>query len=343
MSLNIYIYIFIFITGCCIGSFLNVVILRAFSGESIIFPPSKCPKCNNKLKWYHNIPILSYLFLKGKCAFCNKPISIQYPIVELLTGCIFTVTFIKYNTDISKLLFCWYFMSIFIVLSVCDLKEKVIFDIHTFYLVAGGLLFNLFNVGNLYTGMKLINLGFINFDISNSFLASLGGIIIGILAFELVARTGYLLAGTRAFGEGDTYIVAGLGAIFGWINLFQLIVCAFIIQLIVSLPLFLIKLIKRKEFKTLGSMVTFIFFVILTMLSMNYTLLYIISLLGLIISGSITCERILSGIKQQIPKSESKSDTVTLIEQNNELDSLTYLPFGPALVLSAIYLYFKLI
>ena len=87
--------LFIFCIGTVIGSFLNVVILRAFSGESIILPPSKCPKCKNKLKWWHNIPILSYILLRGKCYFCKEKISIQYQIVEFITGVIFVLVFLK--------------------------------------------------------------------------------------------------------------------------------------------------------------------------------------------------------------------------------------------------------
>ena len=64
----------VFVFGTIIGSFLNVVALRGLSGESIVLPPSKCPKCGNKLKPWHNIPILSYLFLRGKCAFCHEKI-----------------------------------------------------------------------------------------------------------------------------------------------------------------------------------------------------------------------------------------------------------------------------
>ena len=75
---NFVVGLFIFITGVCIGSFLNVVILRALSEESIVFPPSKCPKCQTPLKWWHNIPVLSFIFLKGKCAFCHEKISIQF-------------------------------------------------------------------------------------------------------------------------------------------------------------------------------------------------------------------------------------------------------------------------
>ena len=95
--------LFIFAFGAIIGSFLNVVILRAFSGESIVLPPSKCPKCHNKLKWWHNIPILSYLLLRGKCWFCKEKISIQYPIIEFITGLIFVAIFFKYGLRIESL------------------------------------------------------------------------------------------------------------------------------------------------------------------------------------------------------------------------------------------------
>ena len=89
ISLHNYLLFWLFIIGLCCGSFYNVVILRSLSNESIVFPPSKCPKCGNSLKPWHNIPVLSYIFLKGKCAFCKERISIQYPIIELLTALIF--------------------------------------------------------------------------------------------------------------------------------------------------------------------------------------------------------------------------------------------------------------
>ena len=80
----------ILVTGACIGSFLNVVALRAISKESIVFPSSKCPKCNEPIKWYDNIPVFSYLFtFKGKCRNCGCKVSLQYPIVEALTAIIF--------------------------------------------------------------------------------------------------------------------------------------------------------------------------------------------------------------------------------------------------------------
>jgi leader peptidase (prepilin peptidase)/N-methyltransferase len=84
--LALFSYAFVAVLGLIIGSFLNVVIYRIPRDQSIIKPPSHCPTCNTKLKWYDNIPILSYLLLKGKCRYCGAKISIKYPLIEILTA-----------------------------------------------------------------------------------------------------------------------------------------------------------------------------------------------------------------------------------------------------------------
>ena len=94
-NLPIELMIAVFIFGTLIGSFLNVVIYRIPKGESISFPASKCQSCQTPLKWYHNIPIFSWLFLRGKCGFCKEKISMQYPLVEFFTGIIFLVLYLK--------------------------------------------------------------------------------------------------------------------------------------------------------------------------------------------------------------------------------------------------------
>ena len=143
-NIEIWLLVYIFVIGLCIGSFLNVVILRGLADESIVFPPSKCPKCLNKLKWYHNIPIFSYVFLRGKCAFCHEKISIQYPIIEFLNGLIYGALFLKYGLCLN-LLFYFIFASLFIVIFMTDIKEKVIFTRHTYILTLFGLLYNFLN------------------------------------------------------------------------------------------------------------------------------------------------------------------------------------------------------
>lgn len=316
--------LFVFITGLCVGSFLNVVVLRAFSNESIALPPSKCPKCSTPLKWYHNIPVLSYLFLKGKCAFCKDVISIQYPIIELITGLMFVAVVLKFQFTINTI-FMLAFVSLFIVLSVTDIKEQVVFDFHTYALVILGLIYNFFNIGNLYAGSHVFALGGLSLTVGNSIIAAVLGIILGIVVMEIFARFGYLVAGTRAFGEGDTFIAAGLGAVFGWKYLITILLYSFIVQIVLTIPVFLKKLYGQKDYRTLVSFVAF-FFVTGLFKALNYfklmdnLLVYLVLLILLIGVGFYTCKRILGGLKNQ--------------------QNMTYLPFGPAMVVGALIVMF---
>lgn len=310
---------FIFIIGTCIGSFLNVVVLRAFSNESICFPGSKCPSCNTPLKWYHNIPILSYLILKGKCAFCKDTISVQYPIIELLTGILFVIVFIKFGINLNAI-FMYIFTAFFVVLAATDIKEKVVFDFHTYALAIIGLVYNFFNIGHLYQGAKVIHLFQFQLAINNSFIAAILGILLGIVVMEALARFGYLVAGTRAFGEGDTYIAAGLGAIFGWKYLITILVYALVIQIILTIPVFIKKLYTNSDYRTMVAF--FVFFLLVLFVKglqyidlFNNIIIFSILTILLIVVGFYLCKRILGGLKEQ--------------------KNMTYLPFGPAMVLGA--------
>ena len=129
-------YTYVFIVGACIGSFLNVVALRGLTEESIVFPASKCPVCNEKIKWYDNIPIFSYLFtFRGKCRACGCHVSLQYPIVETITAILFLLTFLFYGISFNTLLI-WIMLSLAVVISITDIKEKAIFDKHLWWLIA---------------------------------------------------------------------------------------------------------------------------------------------------------------------------------------------------------------
>lgn len=315
---------FVFLTGLCVGSFLNVVISRAFSNESIVLPRSKCPTCQKPLKWYHNIPLLSYLILKGKCAFCNEKISIQYPIIEFVTGILFLAVFYKFGLTLNGI-FMLFVVSLFVVLSATDIKEKVVFDFHTYTLVIVGLVYNLFNVGHLYMGDKLITLGKFSFAVNNSLIAALIGIVVGIIVMEIFARFGYLVAGTRAFGEGDTYIAAGLGAVLGWKYLLVALVYAFIIQVVLTLPVYIKKLFVNKDYKTVGAFFVFTVVIMLMKFLENNNLInnlfgFALFTLVLAASGYYLCRRILTGLKSQ--------------------EEMTFLPFGPALVIGALIVLF---
>ena len=295
--LTLYIAFWVFIIGLCIGSFLNVVILRGLSGESIVFPPSKCPKCQHALKWWHNIPLLSYLIWRGKCYFCREKISPQYFAVELITGILFTAVFFKFGLTINMLLMLVIF-SLFVVMTVTDLREKIIFDMHAFILAGAGLIFSL-----------------INHNLLNSVL----GLLEGILIMEIFASIGYLFVKSRAFGIGDTYIAGALGVIFGWAPLLLVLILSLIVQAVITMPLYLFKLYKSKNFKTLISLVLFlliaaVYKILSLKTDINIIILYI-GILLVVISGLYCVRQVTRNIK-------SASEAIIL-------------PFGPAMFIAA--------
>jgi len=117
----------LFMIGLCIGSFLNVAILRIPKGESVTLPASHCVHCLHPLAWYHNIPLLSWLFLRGKCAFCHAPISSQYPIIELLSALLYLCAWIQTDDFVQALLLGTVF-ALLLALSLIDLRYKAVPD-----------------------------------------------------------------------------------------------------------------------------------------------------------------------------------------------------------------------
>ncbi len=122
MNNPLYLGLFI-ILGLLIGSFLNVLIIRIPKGESVVFPSSHCVKCKEKLKWWHNISLLSWILLKGRCYFCNEKISWQYPLIESLSAFLFAISYLKsenlYQALIVSLIF-----ALLLALSAIDFKYK---------------------------------------------------------------------------------------------------------------------------------------------------------------------------------------------------------------------------
>ncbi|UCD14915.1 MAG: prepilin peptidase [Candidatus Omnitrophota bacterium] len=113
--------IFIFVLGSCVGSFLNVCIYRLPKNISILRPFSFCPKCRKPLKWYDNIPILGYIFLKGRCRFCKEKISLRYPMVELLAGLLFLFLYVKFGFTLDFFKYTFLFC-LCIVISFIDIE-----------------------------------------------------------------------------------------------------------------------------------------------------------------------------------------------------------------------------
>jgi leader peptidase (prepilin peptidase)/N-methyltransferase len=201
--------IVIFIFGAMIGSFLNVVIYRIPKGESIVFPASKCQSCQTPLKWYHNIPIFSWLALRGKCAFCQEPIAKQYPIVEFVTGIIFTALFFKLGLV-------WYlpfiaasFAALFALVMI-DFKYMAVPDNVNF----AALIFALIQPEFLYALMY-------------ASIAAGGLYLIGLLS-SLIARK-------QAMGGADVIVAGTMGALLGFPNFFVALFLSAVLAMIPSL------------------------------------------------------------------------------------------------------------
>ena len=127
MNIDVYNMIIVFIFGLVLGSFYNVVAYRLPNNKSIIYPPSNCPYCGHKLKFYELIPVLSYIFLRGKCSSCKKKISILYPLFELITGISFLLSYLKFGYSIDFLISIT-FISVLIIVSISDIRYFIIPD-----------------------------------------------------------------------------------------------------------------------------------------------------------------------------------------------------------------------
>ena len=262
------------ILGLCFGSFFNVVILRSLSGESIVFPGSKCPKCGKPLKPWHNIPVLSYVLLKGKCAFCSEKISIQYPIVEILTMIIFVYSYLKFDLTI-KTMFAIIIASCLLIMSATDLKEK---------LVDCRIAIGLAVVALLYKGL-----------LNHQWIDCILGLVVGAVLLEVVARLGYLFVKDRAFGEADTYVAGALGACFGLSGLLPVLLYTLIVPMVYILPVFLYKQYKKGNQLTC---VLFLSFILATIVYKFYFMNPVVFALMLAF-GILSAMQILRTLKQE--------------------------------------------
>ena len=200
-------YLFIFVFGLCVGSFLNVCIWRMPRGESVVFTSSHCPSCNYKIKWYENIPVLSWLLLRGHCSNCKTSISFRYPAIELLTGILILIAWwrvVAWHQPISMFLLYLLATALFIVTFFVDLRHKIIPNRLTYSVIFLGLLLALFFPQA--TGKAISVEAFIN---------SLLGFLVagGILTIVLI--TGKLILKKDALGWGDVKFLAAVGACFG--------------------------------------------------------------------------------------------------------------------------------
>ncbi len=205
--------------GLVIGSFLNVCIYRIPLGKSIVFPNSHCPQCGNPIRFYDNVPILSYLLLRGKCRSCRKPISWQYPLVELLTGLAFYFCWQTWQltspTFVNSL-----FLSIIIVLIFTDFHHQILPNKLTLPGVVAGVLLSSFQEPAVYADILSFKAASLlgAQDISAA-LAGTGSILGAVIGGGLLFTVAYAYEKIRkrqGLGMGDVKMMAMVGAFLGW-------------------------------------------------------------------------------------------------------------------------------
>jgi leader peptidase (prepilin peptidase) / N-methyltransferase len=219
--MGVFLYIFLTSVGAAVGSFLNVLIFRIPEGQSIVLPSSHCPKCGHAIRVYDNIPIISYLILRGKCRDCHENISMQYPIVEAITALMSLLLFLKFGLSF-KYLSSFIFTCALITITFIDLRHQIIPDgislpgIPAFFFLA---------------------VFFMNLTVWESLL----GILIGGGCLFMIAFLYEIITKREGMGGGDIKLLAMLGAFLGWKSLFFILFVSSLLGAVVGVSAMIIK------------------------------------------------------------------------------------------------------
>ena len=234
---------FIFIVGLAVGSFLNVLIIRLPKSDiskyqHIIGGRSECLRCRKRIIWYDNIPVLSFIILKGRCRSCKSKISWQYPLVEFLTGLLFLATFFVYPADPFFLIYALFLIGLLTVIAFIDLKHFVILD----SLILAGFAVSVLSIP------KFSNCGIISCSFANSFY--------GLLFFAGILSLIFLISKGKWLGFGDVKFAALLGLIFGLKGAVNIFYLTFSIGFIIAIMLLALKRAGLKTKIPLGSLMS---------------------------------------------------------------------------------------
>jgi leader peptidase (prepilin peptidase)/N-methyltransferase len=199
-------YISFFALGLIIGSFLNVCICRMPGGISVVSPSSRCVSCGTPIKFYDNIPILSYILLGGRCRSCKARLSIKYPLVEFLNAALYVIALNRFGLgSIAVLLVYLVFISALIVIFFIDLEHQIIPNSITFPGMPLAIIL----------GSTILPDPFSRFELLG-FRASITGFLAGGGSFYLIAVTGKAIFKKDAMGGGDIKMMAMVGGLLGW-------------------------------------------------------------------------------------------------------------------------------
>ena len=250
--------LFAFVSGAVFGSFLNVLIVRIPKGIGVAFPASHCPACKHPLKWWHNIPLLSWLLLKGRCAFCHEAISPLYPMVELMTGLLFAVVSLKTGLGAQWLIISLIF-SLFLALSLIDFRYFAVPDSLNFTALGLALVLPIVELGwEAVTGGVESFSSYKEALLSRFLDAAVMAAIFWLLGFGVKK-----LIGKEALGEADIVIAATMGAMLG----FPLVLVAiYIAALLAIVPALIARghMVPFVPFLALGTWIAWIFEPIIT-------------------------------------------------------------------------------
>ena len=227
--------------GLLIGSFLNVCIVRLPADQSVIAPRSRCPQCGKPVEWRDNIPVLSWLFLGGKCRWCRAPIGIMYPLVELAVGLLFALAMLHYGPGVAALKAAL-FGTLLLGIALTDAREYIIP--------------NEFTWGGLALGLVLSAAGGLH-----AVLLALLGAAVGFAILWLVGLVGKLVFKEEAMGGGDIKMMAMVGAFLGWQGVLLTIFLGALAGSAIFLPLALVgrkKLVPFGVFLAVGAAVTYL-------------------------------------------------------------------------------------
>jgi leader peptidase (prepilin peptidase)/N-methyltransferase len=213
--------LFALVTGMVVGSFLNVCICRLPRDESVVSPPSHCPQCDYLIRWYDNIPLLSYLLLRGRCRGCGARISIQYPLVELLNGLLTLALFLRFGPTLAFLVL-FLFCSALVVITFIDLEHQIIPDEISLPGIVIGFICSFFLPGH-------------------SWLNSLLGILLGGGSLLLVAYAYQWLTGNDGMGGGDIKLLAMMGAFLGWKSILFIVFASSLVGSVIGITMMLVQ------------------------------------------------------------------------------------------------------
>lgn len=209
------------VIGAIIGSFLNVCIWRIPREESIVFPSSHCPVCSHPIRFFDNVPMISWLILRGRCRDCGESISPRYPLVEALTGALAALLFWKYGFSL-QLLCAFSFTASLIVITFIDIDYQIIPDVISL------------------PGIPLCFLAAV-FVMGVPFLESLIGVLLGGGILYVIAIGYEWMTKREGMGGGDIKLLAMLGAFFGWKSLLFIVLCSSLTGAVVGITVMLVK------------------------------------------------------------------------------------------------------